>query len=77
MLNYAEGNPDHTGMGFIIVCDDTDREYGDAEKAAGYYADAEEQGWTAVSVSDDRSTIYGEGVQKTGLPGAEELSDAA
>ncbi|MBP3902381.1 MAG: peptidoglycan-binding protein, partial [Blautia sp.] len=23
MLNYAEGNPDHTGMGFFIVCDDT------------------------------------------------------
>ena len=29
MLNYAEGNPDHTGMGFFVVCDDTVREYGD------------------------------------------------
>ena len=28
MLNYAEGNPDHTGMGFFVVCDDTEREYG-------------------------------------------------
>ncbi len=25
MLNYAEGNPDHTGMGFFVVCDDTER----------------------------------------------------
>ena len=34
MLNYAQGNPDHAGMGFFIVCDDTEREYGSDEKAA-------------------------------------------
>ena len=33
MLNYAEGNPDHTGMGCFVVCDDTQREYGSDEKA--------------------------------------------
>ena len=78
MLNYAEGNPDHTGMGFFIVCDDTEREYGNDEKAAGFYEEAEKQGWTAISMANDWKTIYGDGVQKTELPGTEEaLSDAA
>ncbi len=78
MLNYAESNPDHTGMGFIVVCDDTEREYGSDEKAAGYYDEAEKEGWTTFSMADDWKTIYGDGVEKTELPGVEEeLSEAA
>ena len=78
MLNFAEGNPDHTGMGFFVVCDDTEREYGNDEKAADYCKDVEENGWTAISMADDWATIYGDGVQRTELPGAEEsLSEAA
>ena len=73
MLNYAEGNPEHVGMGFLVVCDDTEREYGNADKAAEYYDEANSQGWTTISMADDWSTIYGEGVTKTELPG----SDAA
>ena len=79
MLNYAEGNPDHAGMGILIVCDDTVREYGSETKAADFYAEVEKQGWTAFSMADDWLTIYGDGVEKVGLPGAEEedLPDAA
>ncbi len=78
MLNYAEGNPDHTGMGFFVVCDDTEREYGSVEKAEEYYAEVEQQGWTAFSMKNDWKTIYGEGVRKTELPGTEEaLPNAA
>ena len=78
MLNYAEGNPGHEGMGFFIVCDDTQREYGSAEKAAEFYSEAAAQGWTAVSMANDWATIYGDGVWKTELPGAEEpLANAA
>ncbi len=78
MLNYAEGNPDHPGMGIFVVCDDTEREYGSKEKADGFYAEVEQQGWTAFSMADDWKTIYGDGVEKVGLPGAEEaLPDAA
>ena len=69
MLNYAEGNPNHTGMGFFVVCDDTEREYGSDEKAAEYYEVVEEEGWTAFSMADDWKTIYGDGVKKTELPG--------
>ncbi len=78
MLNYAEGNPYHEGMGFFVVCDDTEREYGSDEKAAEYYDIVEEEGWTAISMAKDWASIYGEGVKKTALPGAEEeLSNAA
>ena len=78
MLNYAEGNPEHTGMGFFVVCDDTEREYGNEVKAAKYYDEVEKQGWTAFSMANDWKTIYGDGVQKTGLPGIEEsLPNAA
>lgn len=78
MLNYAEGNPKHTGMGFFIICDDTVREYGSNEKAAGFYEEAEKQGWTPISMANDWLTIYGDGVEKTELPGTEEaLPDAA
>ncbi len=78
MLNYAEGNPNYTGMGFFIVCDDTVREYGSDEKAAEFYDKVEKEGWTAISMANDWKTIYGDGVQKTELPGtAESVKEAA
>ncbi|MBR3504730.1 MAG: haloacid dehalogenase-like hydrolase [Clostridia bacterium] len=73
MLNYAEGNPDHPGMGILVVCDDTVREYGSETKAAGFYAEVEAQGWTAFSMANDWLTIYGDGVEKTGLPGGQRI----
>ena len=82
MLNYAEGNPEHRGMGVLVVCDDTEREYGSDEKAAGFYSEVEKQRWTAFSMANDWKNIYGSDVKKTKLPGAEveakeALSDAA
>ena len=74
MLNYAEGN---NGMGFFVVCDDVEREYGSDEKAAKYYAEAEKEGWTAFSMANDWKTIYGDGVRKTELPGSDVLELAA
>ena len=67
MLNYAQGNPEHKGMGVLIVADDTEREYGDERKAASMHEEAEAEGWLAVSMRDDWATIYGEGVEKTAL----------
>ena len=78
MLNFAEGNPDHKGMGLFVVCDDTEREYGSDEKAAEFYGIVEKESWTGISMANDWADIYGENVKKTGLPGAqEEMSDAA
>ena len=72
MLNYAEGNTKYNGMGFLVVCDDTEREYGNEDKANEYYDEIEKEGWTAISMANDWATIYGAGVKKTELPGVEE-----
>ncbi len=78
MLNYAQGNSEHAGRGFFVVCDDTEREYGSDEKAASFYETVEAEGWVAISMANDWKAIYGDGVVKTGLLYAEEaLSDAA
>ena len=78
MLNYAAGNTGHAGMGFLVVADDTEREYGNPN-AADMAAKASEQGWTAISMKGDWATIYGEGVQKTSLRAdeAQQLDAAA
>ena len=77
MLNYAEGNPDHPGMGCFVVCDDAEREYGSEEKAIGFFEEVEKQGWTSFSMANDWKDIYSEGVEKIGLPGAEEILENA
>jgi len=76
MLNYAETSG---GMGLLVVADDLEREYGDAEKSAEQYELVGKESWTAFSMADDWATIYGEGVVKTELPGLveEELAEAA
>ena len=77
MLNYAQGNPEHTGMGFLVVCDDTEREYGSDEKAAEYYKEVEKEGWTPFSMANDWKTIYGDNVKKTELLDEEDVVDDA
>ena len=78
MLNYAQSNPDHKGMGFLVICDDVKREYGDAERATKQMGEAKEAGWTTFSMANDWATIYGEGVTKTSLPAdAKQLDRAA
>ena len=78
MLNYAQDNPDRPGMGLLVICDDLEREYGDAERAAKQVGEAAEAGWTTFSMANDWATIYGQGVTKTQLVAdAQELAQAA
>ena len=78
MLNYATANPDHQGLGFLVIADDTEREYGNEEKAASMRDEVAAQGWVGISMRDDWTTIYGDGVEKTGLAELEEdLAEAA
>ena len=76
MLNYAEASG---GMGLLVIADDLDREYGSEKNSAEQYDLVKQESWTAFSMKDDWSTIYGEGVTKTELPGLAEkdLADAA
>lgn len=74
MLNYCEASG---GMGLLVVADDTERDYGDAEKAAETYKTVAEESWTPFSMKDDWATIYGENVVKTHLPAEDEQELAA
>lgn len=68
MLNYAQNNPEHKGMGLLVLCDDVKREYGDTERATKQAGEAKDAGWTTFSMANDWATIYGDGVTKTALP---------
>ena len=69
MLNYAQSNPDHKGMGLLVLCDDVIREYGDTERATSQKQEADTEGWTTFSMANDWAQIYGQNVKKTQLPG--------
>lgn len=79
MLNYTMDNDDYPSAAFLVIPDDMEREYGNPDKAAELLGGASDAGWTAISMRDDWSTIYGEGVEKTQLPADEdeELANAA
>lgn len=77
MLNYAKSNPKHKGMGVLVLCDDTEREYGDLERAKEQTETSQKEGWVLFHMcKDDWATIYGEGVKKTALPGASASASA-
>ena len=50
----------------MVVADDEEREFGDAESAEEKKEAYTKQGIGIISMRDDFKTIYGEGVQKTG-----------
>ena len=79
MLNYTLDNEQYPSAAFLVVADDTEREYGNAEKAANMNSEAAEAGWTPISMHDDWAAIYGDDVEKTQLPAdePEELDQAA
>ena len=65
MLNYALSNQKHKGLAFMLLCDDTEREYGKPDKAEKVRLESLKRGWIAVSMKNDWKTIYGQGVEKT------------
>ena len=66
MLNYAEQNG---GMGLLVIADDEVRDYGSVSKSQEQYDLVAKESWTAFSMANDWTTIYGPDVKKTSLPG--------
>lgn len=62
MANYTITNNKYKSGAFLLCCDDTERENGNLEKAEKMRKSCEENGWTAVSMKNDWTTIYGDGV---------------
>ena len=64
MLNYTLSRNPHKALGFMLLCDDTEREYGNLAKARKVRDACGKNGWIAVSMKDDWTTIYGDGVKR-------------
>ena len=64
MANFTINNNKYKAAAFMLCCDDTERENGNVEKAEKMRASCEENGYTAVSMKNDWTTIYGDGVTK-------------
>ena len=64
MLNYTLDDNPYKSMSFVVLCDDTDRENGNPDKAASMQESAEKYGWTTISMKNDFATIYGDDVVK-------------
>lgn len=72
MLLYTIKDNDYPAEAFILMCDDTTRDYGNPDKAASVKEMAEKNGFNAVSMKDDFTTIYGDDVTKTEKKGVSE-----
>ncbi len=64
MANYVISDNEYRSMAFMLCCDDTERENGNQSKADKMYSLCEQNGWVAVSMKDDWTTIYGDGVTR-------------
>ena len=68
MANYVLSRNPRKAIAFMILCDDTGREYGNLEKAEKLRRACDPNGWIPVSMRDDWKTIYGAGVEKRVRP---------
>jgi hypothetical protein len=54
----------HGGKGYMLLCDDTERDYGDLAVAEKFAASCEKMGLETVSMKNDFATIYGDNAVK-------------
>ena len=64
MAEYVTSNNRYASMAFMLCCDDTERENGNESNAAKMFSLCENFGWIPISMRDDWTTIYGDGVTK-------------
>ena len=66
MAEYVTSDNPYKSMAFMLCCDDIDRENGDEEKADKMYDLCEQYDWIPISMKNDWTTIYGDGVTYQG-----------
>ena len=66
MANFVLDENPYLSKAFMLCCDDTERENGNPEKAEKMRATCEKNGYTAISMKNDWTTIYGDEVTYTG-----------
>ena len=65
MANAALQNKQYAGEAYMLLCDNTELDYGDVETAESFAAKCKAAGFGTISMRDDFLTIYGAGVHKT------------
>jgi hypothetical protein len=64
MAEYVITNNPYPSLAFMLCCDDLVRENGNESKAENMYNLCEQYGWIPVSMKNDWTTIYGDGVTR-------------
>ncbi|WP_051234259.1 HAD family hydrolase [Butyrivibrio sp. NC3005] len=64
MAEYVTSHNAHKSLAFMLCCDDTERENGKISSAEKMYQSCKENNWIPISMKNDWTTIYGEGVSK-------------
>ena len=65
MFEFVTTGNSYPSMAFCLLCDDVERELGNAAKAEKCRTACEQNGWVTVSMRDDWTTIYGPDVRPT------------
>ena len=66
MAEYVTSENKYPSLAFMLCCDDLVRENGSESKAQKMFDLCDEFDWIAVSMKNDWTTIYGDGVKKIG-----------
>ena len=61
MATYTLQNEKYGGRAYMLLCDDTERDYGSPETAASFKQKCEDRGFYTISMRDEFATIYGDG----------------
>lgn len=64
MANFTINNNKYKSAAYMLCCDDTTRENGNVEKANKMYESCQKNGYTAISMKNDWTTIYGDNVTR-------------
>ena len=72
MAEYVTSNNPHRSLAFMLCCDDTERENGSESKANKMFDLCAEFNWVPISMRNDWTTIYGDGVTYLGQRQQEE-----
>jgi len=64
MINFSLRGNKYRTAAFFVICDDTEREFGNLDKAKKSIKLAEDNGWIPISMKNDFKTIYGDNVRR-------------
>ena len=64
MFHYTNRDNKYPHISFCLLCDDTERELGNEDKALKCKAECEKNGWIPVSMKNEWWTIYGPQVKR-------------